>query len=363
MKAFIATYGITGMRTFLALAEGGKDLGDKIVHFGQYPELAIKVFRHYTELLDAATNAESLVRAHWQERTDVETLTQTIEAVSTDILSKAQKDLERAVLAGDPEALANKIDTFVAGARIYVTLLNEVTRVPLESVSARSLGENFKSAARRMSEQNYANETSEFQAIIKESLDNAFLSDTTRFYTETDADGRVIFFDRFDDGITSDGRVIKYFGSVNSDPAYAGIGKLRIGETLEKELDSCDLMYAHCDPRNPISQFYVEHGFIATQTVSPAGKFSFEIWRSKDSSEQLKTKQMTEAELVALAGETLPAEADYFVREVEPNDQFLELDSGLAFLLTRYFTVGGKTYAAFELNVALSQQFVPPVEK
>jgi hypothetical protein len=115
---------------------------------------------------------------------------------------------------------------------------------------------------------------------------------------------------------------------------------------------------AHCDPLADITKKYIESGFVAKETETVAGKFSFEIWRTKDIQDSLVTKKMTVANLLERPLDII--EDNILVREVEEGDSFDELDEGLGFLLTRYFVNDNKTYAVFEIpSPTLWNQFQP----
>ena len=359
MKRFTSLYGVDGMRTFLSLERGDETLGDHIVAFGQHDEVAGTVFEYYGELLNSSEKAESLVQ---EAGCEGEHCVQLAEQVRENIINRAQKDLEKAVRAHNPSEVAAKIETYVADAKVYVALLQEAVQQPLESIPAAEISEEDKEQIRALSARNYVDEPEDFQGIIRSGLESAFESSNTRFYIERDDSGKVIFCDRFDDKLDPyNGRTVKYFGSVNAEPSFNGIGRVRITETLEQELVNGETMFAHCDPENAVSSLYIEHGFVATGTVSPAGKFSFEIWRSNDSSEQLQTKSLSTAELIEQL-ENRPESTEYEIRKVESGDQFPELSEGK--YLTRYFKHNGEYYAVFEpAPAALLAEFVPPQDQ
>lgn len=358
MKSFVGMYGIDGMRTFLSLERGDETLGDHIVAFGQHDEVAGTVFKYYGELLNNAERAESLVQ---EAGCEGEHCVQLAEQVRENIINRAQKDLESAVRAHDPSEVAAKIETYVADAKVYVALLQEAVQQPLESIPATEISEEDKEQIRALSARNYVEEPEDFQRVIRSGLESAFQSGNSRFYIERDDSGKVIFCDRFDDKVDPyNGHTVKYFGSVNAEPAFNGIGRVRITETLERELANGETMFAHCDPENAVSSLYIEHGFVATGTVSPAGKFSFEIWRSNSSNDQLQTKSLSTAELLEQF-ENQSESVGYEIRKVDPGDQFPELDDGK--YLTRYFRQGGEYYVVFEpAPTALLAEFVPPQE-
>ena len=359
MKRFTSLYGVDGMRTFLSLERGDETLGDHIVAFGQHDEVAGTVFKYYGELLNNSEQAEALVEKAGCEG---DHCVQLAEQVRENIINRAQKDLETAVRAHDPSEVVAKIETYVADAKVYVALLQEAVQKPLESIPASEINDGDKEQIRALSARNYINEPEGFQGVIQSGLESALSSSNTRFYMERDSEGRVIFCDRFDDKVdVYNGRTVKYFGSVNAEPAFNGIGRVRITETLEQELANGETMFAHCDPENAVSSLYIEHGFVATGTISTAGKFSFEIWRSNNSSEQLQTKNLPTAELIEQL-EKQDESVEYEIRKVESADRFPELSEGK--YLTRYFRYNGEYYAVFESAPAtLKVEFVPPQEQ
>ena len=369
MKTFISQYGIPAMRSFLTLAESEGVTGEDIVNFGNtLGDSARDVFGRYCEILDAVNEIDvwlsSRVKVSPEEYIELK------EQIKTSLMKNANQLLRSAIASGESEGIQKQLEACQAEARQEVAVLQAVgidklVSKPLEQTPAVKLSETDRARMRELVRDNYKNETPEFQALVAKSLEEHITDPNTNFYVLRNQNGLIISFNRFDKELdTETGELSRhYFGSFNADPIYFGVGSIMMERTIKDQLDKCPVLYAHCDPRAKISQKYIEDGFIGTQTVSPAGKFSFEIWRTKNSSEKLKTKQMTPEALVAMAGETVPADFDYFVREVEPNDQFLELEASFPFLLTRYFTVGGQTYAAFELNTELSRQFEIPPEK
>jgi hypothetical protein len=284
---------------------------------------------------------------------------QLAQQISENILGRAQKDLEDAVRADDPGQIKDKIATYSAEAKVEVAAIQERLRQPLESVAATELSKEDVDQIRVLSANSYKDESSEFQSLIAVGLEKALLNPVTKFYIERGSDDGVIFFDRFDDNVDHEtGAVKKYFGSVVAGEAHGGIGRARIPQTLEQELAGGETMYAHSDPENNVSQLYIEHGFVATGTVSPAGKFSFELWRSVDSSNQFVSKGVATADLL-IEIDAPDKYTAYVVREVESGDQFPELHEGQ--YLTRYFRHNGQRYAVFEeAPSALQAEFLPP---
>ncbi|HMA78665.1 MAG TPA: hypothetical protein VKP88_06060 [Candidatus Paceibacterota bacterium] len=320
----------------------------------------------FTALNDVADKAEDLVRSE-APQLDEDQLKEMAEHVRTTLIAQAQKVVELAASATDERSLRQSLTSFTFDARAYVALLQSlgVERMlsnPLREVASTELTEAQQQRMLSLLRENYqamypGEEYKEFRDAVESSLIKSFHNDLTKFYL-LENDDEIVSFNRFDKIRDNSDRKILYFGSFNADSTYRGVGGEMLEKTIEKKMHNSDFIFAHCDPKMAISQKYIEDGFVATQTETVAGHFSFEIWRSGTVLENLKTKQMTKDDLVAKANISPGPESDYFVREVEPSDRFDELDSGLAYLLTRYFTYEVKTYVAFELNPAVSKEFV-----
>lgn len=357
MQRFTSLYGVNGMRTFLALERGDERLGDQVVAFGQYEEMAGAVFRYYSELLDTADRAEELV--HTTANCEGEEC-QTLSAqVRENILKRAQKDLEQAVRADDPGQVAGQIETYVASAKAYVALLQEVGSGQIEARSASELSDTDKTRMHNLLQANYrvvypGQENEAFKAAVAGSLLKSFDNPSTTFRILRDQN-KIISYNRFDSLSDETGREITCFGSFNADPAYSGVGSIMLEATIKDQLKDGRPMMAHCDPTQTITKKYIEDGFLATGYYALAGKPSFEIWRSEDSSAQLKSKQKSIEDLLSLISQS----GDVIVRLQSRNESYEELQQGKA--LTRYFTHEGRTYLAFEtLPATLRSAFVLP---
>ncbi len=359
IKQFTSRYGVNGMRTFLSLERGDETLGDNIVAFGQHEEVAGTVFRYYSDLLNSADRAEQLVREVSNCEGDL--CTDLANQVRENILNRAQKDLEKAVRAHNPSEVASQIENYVAAAKEYVALLQEVGTEKIESVSPEALTEEDKVRMQELLRKNYDTaypepENNEFKATVAGSLVKSFDNPNTTYRILRDQ-GKIVSFNRFDTLRDYTGKEVSYFGSFNADPAYSGVGGIMLEETIKDQLGNGRPMMAHCDPTQAITKKYIEDGFVATGFYSLAGKPSFEIWRSKDSTRQLESKQKSIEELLNQTEES----GSIVVREQSSAETYPELQNAMG--LTRYFTHQGKTYLVFEkLSDTLRDEFTPPQE-
>jgi hypothetical protein len=346
VKKFTSLYGVDGMRTFLSLERGDETLGDHIVAFGQHDEVAGTVFQYYGELLDSAERAESLVR----EVSDCEgaACTELATHVRKNILNRAQRDLETAVRAHDPSEIAAQIEQYVAGAKEYVALLQEVGAGDIETVPATELSPEDQERMQTLLRNNYDRaypepEHDEFKTAIVASLTKSFSNSETTFRILRDH-GEIVSYNRFDTMQDSTGKAVSYFGSFNAHPAYSGVGSIMLEETIKDRLEDGRPMLAHCDPTQSITKKYIEDGFVATSFYELAQQPSFEIWRDTEMTEHFASKEQSIDELLALANDQ--ANESIIVREATATETYLELQRGMG--LTRYFTYQGNTYLVFE---------------
>jgi hypothetical protein len=360
MKRFISLYGVDGMRTFLSLERGDETLGDNIVAFGQHDEIAGTVFKYYSELLDRAEQAEKLVKEFSDCEGDV--CIEQSNQVRDNILNRAQIDLEKAVRAHDPSEVVAKIEHYVAEAKEYVALLQEVGTKKIETTSPENLSEEDKTRMKNLLQANYRiaypdPKDDAFKAAVASSLNKSFSNPNTTYRLLRD-NGKIVSYNRFDTIRDYTGKEVSYFGSFNADPAYSGVGGVMLEETTKDQLENGSPMMGHCDPSQDITKKYIENGFVATQFYPLAGKPSFEIWRSKDSSALLESKGQPVEKLLESIGES----ESMIVREQSESENYPELQNGMG--LTRYFTHEGKTYLVFEiLPDTLRETFTPPKEE
>lgn len=333
---------------------------------GKIRELQRLVTDRFTDLVAEADHAERLVASEVSNVTDAQKA-QLTEQIRNLLLQQAEKVIDIAAAATDADSLKDDLETYTFDKRAFTSLVQSLgveamLSNPLREVVAGELTRMQKNRMLELLRENYekqypGDEYAEFRAKVENGLQTAFENTPTKFYLLED-NGEIVSFNRFDEIQDASDRKITYFGSFNADSTYRGIGSKMLEKTIEVQMQNSEVMFAHCDPKMAISQKYIEDGFVATQTETVAGHFSFEIWRSGSTVEHLETKQMSKEDLVKSANISPGPNDDYFVREVEANDRFMELDSDLAYLLTRYFTYEGKTYVAFELNTSLSKDFI-----
>jgi hypothetical protein len=372
MSSFVVRFGLHGMRTFLSLERGGKELGDLIIKFGtEHKELAEEIFKYYSSLLDSADRAEELVEQaspYSSKELDVtikmlERMSNTkkiiekipsffekknkelTENIRENLLGRAQKDLERALKAGDSTKVEELVKTYDVHAKEYVALLQEVGMGNIEKKSPNELSPEDKDAMFSLLQENYqktypGEEYKEFVGMVQESLQKSFTNPNTIFRILRDK-GKIVSFNRFDIVTEPEGGEKTYFGSFNTDPAYSGVGSVMLEKTIQARLKDGRPMIGNCDTNQPITRKYIESGFIATSFfMAPSEIPAFEIQRTQDSATRFKTKTMTIEELLT------HTDTFYTVRKKEVEETYLEIQEGK--VLTRFFEHNKEFYLVFE---------------
>ena len=115
---------------------------------------------------------------------------------------------------------------------------------PLCEVSATELSEEQKAQMLELLHKNYeklypGDENKEFRAEVETKLQESFVKTTTQFYLLED-NGKIVCFHRFDMS------------------GYRSVGSEMLEKTINKRLESNDIIFAHCDPSMTISQKYCD---------------------------------------------------------------------------------------------------------
>lgn len=332
-------------------------------------ELQRLVTDRFTDLVNEANRSEELIDSEASNLTDAQKEELT-ERVRTLLLQQAEKVIDIAAAATDADSLKDDLETYTFDKRAFTSLVQSLgveamLSNPLREVFSEDLTQVQKNRMLELMCKNYetlypGDEYVEFRTKVEAGLQSSFENPSTQFYVLED-NGEIVSFNRFDEVHDSSDRQIKYFGSFNADSTYRGVGSVMLEKTIEAQMQNGEVMFAHCDPTQAITKKYIESGFVATgcdHDYANTGVPILEIWRSGTTIEDLETKNMSMSDLIAIANISPGPEDDYFVREVEQNDRFYELDNGLSYLLTRYFSHEGKTYVAFEINTSISKDFM-----
>lgn len=205
---------------------------------------------------------------------------------------------------------------------------------------------------RKIYEKNYKNYPANFREVLMIAFDKrtdpmggGAVFDLLKYKDE------VVGFLSFEKiGQFEDGRKKKYFGSFNISLSYnnAKLGEAMLKKALNREAQA-SIIVADCDPIAPITQKYIENGFVATKYYNYEGVPSFKIIRDDELNNKLESKKISQSEIIKMAnGNQL--NPNIIVKKYLPEEgfDFSILENGA--VLTQYKTdkKTGITYGIFE---------------
>jgi len=287
---FLQRYGENGLRTFLSIEHGGREMGEKILTIGEkYPqEVSDKIFAKYGELVDTANSVESYLENEFQEA-DVVTVRQTAENLllrgkallstladaenlqSEDILLKLERMKDEVFLyTASVKALRDTDEDFK---------LENLEKDHFEILSGPELTNKGEDVTQHMKDiylVNYKGEqfTDAFREAIIESFEKNLSNPQSRFYV-LKHQGEIVAFNCFTP--QEDGSV--YFSNFNVDPTYAHarLGEAMMEASLDEESKRTTIECAGV-PDASITQTYLKRGF---EKVGEADVGGVTLWRLK----------------------------------------------------------------------------------
>ncbi len=354
LSDFVNEFGQDGLRTFIYL-QANENFSRNIIEFAdRFPEDAKTVFQNYALLLDATDDVRKIVESKIDcANHDCEVI---ISTMQSQIISQASRTLQGSVQSTNAQALNTQIHNYRIDARKLVALVEslspeQIRNHLLDRVPSSELQPIDVAQMLAMTTHNYRNETPAFREMVVTSLETSVHDPDNTFYILHDPEvadsDNIAGFCRFEEQLDQQGRTVLYFGSFNANEKYVGIGAAMLESVMQDKLSENSILYAHCDPENSISQKYIEDGFTAIRTVSPAGKFSLEIWRSTNANRLLRSKELDIEDLVEQSQTSGKYIENVMIREKNVNDSFPELAAG-DIGMTRYFKSNKKIYVVFE---------------
>ncbi len=367
-KEFFQVYGETGIRCFLSLEQGMS--GDRIVNIGLgMPHyIAERIFEKYSDIIDTTDRAGVYLTEYFP---NMEGRSPGLTAyVKENMLRKAKDVLiffankvEKEGEIPDSKEVLKQLENVKEEAILFTGTfkairqelphigLNEMGMVDFAIEPAMNLADN-KQAVEQMEKiyrENYKDYPEKFVHGLMEGFADALKNPESHFYVLRHK-GDVVAFSRFDKVYGKEGEVDHlYFGSFNVDPSYqsAKLGEALIEQSLMEEGALGVPIEADCDPNNPITQKYIEKGFVAISFYHLEGVPSFHIKFDYDLNKHLKSKQ-TERNEIVQKSEVVAAGQDSVTKIYLKNDipDFSPCNNGYA--LTRYFTENEKIYCVFE---------------
>jgi predicted GNAT family N-acyltransferase len=369
VKKYTHEYGTVGAQTFLALNSLAPDMGWAYISFAEYPLLELKseilkVFKLYIEIEHKALETEEYLSRNFnvQDKAIIQGTIFNIRRRAVEIFSSSLNSINQ-LLSGQVtrKQWEKAIRKVKADTILFTTAfraLKDSGQLDIESIRGTSfetetgqeLGNNEKDRSQITSlmEEAYKGQPEEFTQAVLTSLDQSFDNPNSKFYLLRRND-KVISALRFDDIKNEKGEVTeRYFGSFVSDSAYGNgkLGEAVFEKAIEAESAKGEPISAHCNPLSPISQKYIEAGFVATELEDYADVPSFSIRLDSKINELSQTKRWKPEQIIQAALSQNTDTIQVFSVHRPEEIPFNLVNEGFA--LTRYLKQGNRIYAVFE---------------
>lgn len=316
---FINNYREFGLRTFLSIQEGGKEMGDKILTLGEkLPEgVAQKVFQKYGQIIDNVDRITDFAKNNFSKevKTNPDSIQKTEEALYSkgkQILSQVYNDIKnkKEINLGDVSRQLDRInaDTITTFA-IFKQAVKSGERLPLESIegsmfSKKRAGDFSVEEKEEMSElydKNYRHhQDKELITEIKKYFNSAFAPESNKsknyFYT-FEKDNKIRAFVRFEEIEKNN----LYASALNVDEASKnfGLGESMMDQALRKEAEN-NTLRASCLIDSPSNMRYFEKGFISSGFIETSKTRQFNLIWNELKNKNILSKQITQEELIEM---------------------------------------------------------------
>jgi hypothetical protein len=284
VESFSKKYSFDGLRTFLSIEHGGKEMGDKIITLGEkLPQESAKVLFHtYSQMIDATEEISTLLKENLKENASPEIIEQSKESLLIAGKDLLEKYADKASVCVDTEC-----DTL--GKELVERLTLAKSSVFAFSYACKTLVENGEFSFEDFKKAKLSYDTSPLPEKMKQDI-VAMHQENTKQYPETLrdtwrktlADGlekenpnQMIVSVSYDDDVVSAMRILKqaddswYGASFNVNPTIQGS---RIGTELLKkviqDLAKDKPFVADCYSKNPMLETYInKFGFQITNEI------------------------------------------------------------------------------------------------
>jgi hypothetical protein len=366
MQSFTQLYGVSGMRTFLALSQTNEITGDQLVAFGVSGDLAQvgRVFSGYSDLLDQKSDIDTFLATEFTgdeaTRIQIATIAENklqknaakflVEAVTRpDTLSDVEASelivqvekaagLAAAVSAALRSRKITNVDTFQS-FRQDILSGHEVRSSPLFQEMLDIYEKNYT--------EKYDYSPSGRQALL-DSFTKTLEKDTTQVYVWRIGDTDVLTYLYADEYPEQQ---MVYIGGLNSNPAFqdARAGKGLIEQMLRDYDNKKYTITAEAAPANAIAYMKL-YGFVATDWSSdPDEAFVLSVARQADW--KFTTQDLKDKEFINLMDTEEVYESpdqSFTVCKLSPSASELAQYFANGYVMTRMIQRQGIMYAVME---------------
>lgn len=311
--------------SFFACAEY-REIGNEIIDFADRvePEVVNQVFEKYRDFTVVVESIEAEVEAFFaNKKKEVDT-----RVAVQEIVKRANRALLEVIRSDDPQKALEVLEKVSADSITFASIFKTAFKgdVGVDFKDVRGLDftqtgiEDLRAEEKRggktikqmldISVRNWAGKGELGMQVIKE-LKNKLeekmdTSNNLNFYI-LKKDGEVISFIRFEPILSAEGKQTrrKYGASFNVHPNYRGsaIGESVIYNAIDKEAESY-ILEAESDTTIDACKKYIEHSgssIVSTLIdIEPDKMVSFKLVCDREKNKLMRTKQMTENEIVAM---------------------------------------------------------------
>lgn len=364
-KIFSSKYKENGLKTFLSIEQGGKEMGDKILTLGEkLPEnVAEEVFKKYGEVIDSVNKITEFARSNFTKEIEttpllVKKIEETLYIKGKQLLLNVYDDIKESKEINYEEIIkqldrinADTITTFA----IFKQAVRNGENLPIESIEgavfskkgANEISNEQKTEMDELYDRNYINHPDrEFIAKVKEYFNTAFIPEENKnknFFYTFEKDGKTRAFVRFEENKD----LSLYASALNVDEASKnfGLGEAMMDEALLREAKE-HILRATCLTANPSNMRYFEKGFIAQKfkLVDQTNQFDL-VWDENQNKNIIAKQLSTEA----LSNEYTEKKNNNLLikKSKKLNELHTEIPEG--FSLVRCFIKNDEWYAVYEV--------------
>jgi len=344
-------FGKNGLRTFLSVEQGGKEMGDKILELGENlpKELAEKLFVKYSEIIDNIEKITEFTKSNFNKEIEtnpelIKKVEETLYLKGKQLLSQTHDDF-RAQKAIDFIALEKQLDRINADTittfAIFKQAIKNGEKIPIESIegsifSKKEATEISKEQQNEMLELYESNWENYSDRIFVESLKSYF---KTAFVPEDNKQKNYFYTFEKDLQINGKDRHIRafvrfekqkdtslYASALNVDEASKnfGLGEAMMDEALVREAKE-NILHASCRKDNPSNMRYFEKGFISKGFKKTNETEEFDLVWNEKKNKDILSKQKTRDELIHMFNNK---SFDKF--EIKKSKNLLDLHKGIS---------------------------------
>lgn len=377
---FAGKYGENGLKTFLSL-EHGEEMGDKILDIAQNLDFmsANLIFNKYAEIVDLAGRVKGELGESLKK--DQEISQDDIEAISRDLVGRANKLLvdfsDKIKVTKDKGDIMAKLENYqldlVLTASVYKSLkqsgveLKDFKGVTFEGKTADKIDAEELRQMLKIYGDNYGGKygySDKFKNVLVNNLEQKIKNSVNRIKVymckkkcENGGD-RIMVFNAFEDR----GNGKKHGFAYNTIESMSGssIGKCFLRTSLEMITAFGETVEAECDPRSPMSSYYIENeGFVckgATDNYQDTGEPALIIEKSV-ANQKFEYRKYSREEIIAEQGNYAEGAKKMVLKfQIDTPDllnNFLREANEImneGYTMTRYIFNGkkGPVYCAFE---------------